>query len=86
MICTCSTKIIVAFRYDYENCKSEPCNKMMSELEAKVTSAEFVGKVLVAGNKSYVVKASDNYRYTDPIDKSVATKQVGNNFQLLCFI
>lgn len=49
---------------------------MMSELEAKVTSADFAGKVLSAGSKSYKVKEADNYKYTDPIDNSVATKQV----------
>lgn len=64
------------FRYDYENCESEPCNKMMAELEAKVTAAGFVGKVLSAGSKHYTVRAADNYKYTDPIDGSVATNQV----------
>lgn len=65
-------------RYDYENCESEPCNKMMAELETKVTAADFVGKVLSSGSKSYKVKAADNYKYTDPIDKSVTTKQVSS--------
>ncbi|XP_046399771.1 phosphoglucomutase [Ischnura elegans] len=64
-------------RYDYENCESDPCNRMMAELEAKVTDPSFVGKELTSpvDGKKYKVKTGDNFSYTDPIDKSVATKQ-----------
>ncbi|KAG8250111.1 Phosphoglucomutase-1 [Homalodisca vitripennis] len=62
-------------RYDYEDCESDPCNKMMAELEALATKADFVGKVLTAGGKSYKVKTADNFKYTDPIDNSIASKQ-----------
>lgn len=65
-------------RYDYEGCESEPCAKMMTELEAKVTEASFVGAQLTAptSGKIYTVAKGDNFEYTDPIDKSVTKGQV----------
>ncbi|XP_059483478.1 phosphoglucomutase [Neocloeon triangulifer] len=64
-------------RYDYEGCESDPCNKMMSELEAKVKEASFIGTQLTApsSGKIYTVATGDNFEYTDPIDKSVAKGQ-----------
>ncbi|VVC32519.1 Hypothetical protein CINCED_3A020357 [Cinara cedri] len=62
-------------RYDYENCESEPSNQMMLDLEKKVTSSSIVGQKFVFGSKSYVFKEADNFKYCDPIDKSVTTKQ-----------
>ncbi|XP_049953016.1 phosphoglucomutase [Schistocerca serialis cubense] len=62
-------------RYDYENCESDPCNKMMAELEALVTSGAFKGKELSSNGRKYVVKLGDNFQFTDLIDGSVATKQ-----------
>ena len=49
---------------------------MMKEIEDIITKADFVGKTLSHENKSYIVQEADNYSYTDPIDGSVATKQV----------
>lgn len=63
-------------RYDYENCESAPCNQMMEELEKKVSSPEYKGVTLSAEGKSFTVQAGDNFEYTDPIDGSVAKKQV----------
>ncbi|XP_063232001.1 phosphoglucomutase isoform X2 [Bacillus rossius redtenbacheri] len=62
-------------RYDYEGCAVEPCDRMMSELEALVTAPGFVGRQLTAGGKSYTVRLGDNFQYRDPIDCSVTTKQ-----------
>jgi len=66
------------YRYDYEGCESEPCAKMMAELEAKVTDTSFVGAQLTAtsSGKIYIVAKGDNFEYTDPIDKSVTKGQV----------
>jgi phosphoglucomutase len=66
------------FRYDYEGCESDPCAKMMAELEAKVTDPSFVGAQLTAptSGKIYTVAKGDNFEYTDPIDKSVTKGQV----------
>ncbi|EDW68880.1 phosphoglucomutase [Drosophila virilis] len=62
-------------RYDYEECDLEPCNEMMATMEKTITAAGFVGKSFASGGKSYTVKQADNFSYTDPVDKSVATKQ-----------
>ncbi|KAK6621786.1 Phosphoglucomutase-1 [Polyplax serrata] len=62
-------------RYDYENCDSETCNKMMKDLEERVSCSEFVGTIFNAGDRSYKAKFGDNYSYVDPIDKSIATNQ-----------
>lgn len=63
-------------RYDYEECELAPCNQMMDLLEKKITDPAFVGKTFSHGAKSYTVKVADNFSYTDPVDKSVSTKQV----------
>ncbi|KAH8295738.1 hypothetical protein KR018_006393 [Drosophila ironensis] len=62
-------------RYDYEECASDPCNEMMTTMEKAITAPEFVGKSYSSGGKTYKVKEADNFSYTDPVDKSVATKQ-----------
>ncbi|TDG41660.1 hypothetical protein AWZ03_011914 [Drosophila navojoa] len=62
-------------RYDYEECDLEPCNEMMANMEKTITDAEFVGKSFSSGGKTYKVKEADNFSYTDPVDKSLATKQ-----------
>lgn len=63
-------------RYDYENCESDPCNKLMSDLETKVTDPKYKGRKFVHGSKSYILKQADNFEYCDPIDKSITKKQV----------
>lgn len=63
-------------RYDYEECKLEPCNEMMEKLERTITDPSFIGKVYTSGGKSYKTKVADNFSYVDPVDKSVSTKQV----------
>ena len=63
-------------RYDYEECELVPCNKMMNDLETLITQPVFLGRDFSNGGKTYKVKLGDNFSYTDPIDNSVATKQV----------
>lgn len=65
-------------RYDYEECALEPCNEMMATLETTITDPSFVGRDYSAGGKTYKVRIADNFSYTDPVDKSVSTKQVSN--------
>lgn len=48
----------------------------MAETEKKITDPSFIGKEFTFGNKTYKTKIGDNFSYVDPIDKSVATKQV----------
>lgn len=62
-------------RYDYEECDLDKCNEMMATMEMVITEPAFVGKALSDGTKSYTVAVADNFSYSDPIDKSVATKQ-----------
>lgn len=63
-------------RYDYENCDSDKSNKMMDNLEELITKPGFIATKLTELNKTYVVKEASNYSYKDPIDGSVASKQV----------
>lgn len=65
-------------RYDYENCESDGANKMMAEIEASFGNANFAGSKFSSGSKTYVVKEANNYSYKDPVDQSVATKQVNS--------
>ncbi|XP_043191605.1 phosphoglucomutase-like [Amphibalanus amphitrite] len=62
-------------RYDYENCESAPCEKMMSELNQLVADPSTVGKTYSSGGKSYTVSKADNFCYTDPVDNSVTKNQ-----------
>lgn len=62
-------------RYDYEECALEPCNEMVAALEKTITDPSFIGKEYSSGGKTYKTKIADNFSYTDPVDKSVSTKQ-----------
>lgn len=64
------------FRYDYENCESEPANKMMANLNAYVADQSNIGKVFTSGDKSYTLAKADNFSYTDPVDHSISKNQV----------
>ena len=48
---------------------------MMKELEALVTNAQFLGMEHTQDGKTYKVEHADNYRFTDPVDGSVAINQ-----------
>jgi len=62
-------------RYDYEGCESDPCNKMMAELQEFVDDKSNVGKSYQSMGKTFVVSHIDNFSYTDPVDASVTSKQ-----------
>lgn len=62
-------------RYDYEECESDAANKLIEHLEKLLQTNELIGKTFSFGSKSYKVKNTDNFSYTDPIDNSVATNQ-----------
>lgn len=62
-------------RYDYEECELEPCNQMISTMEKTITDPAFKGREFSSLGKTYKVKVADNFGYTDPVDKSVASKQ-----------
>lgn len=61
-------------RYDFEECDSARCQTMMRELETTLSGKSLVGKKL-GSSGNYVVKETGNFDYTDPVDKSVTTKQ-----------
>lgn len=49
---------------------------MMNKLEQLVTSPEYCGTQFIHKNKTYVVKQADNFCYEDPVDGSIASRQV----------
>lgn len=62
-------------RYDFENCESEPCTRMMVELQKLISGDDFVGSFHNSRSKSFKVSCADNFSYKDPVDGSIATKQ-----------
>ena len=48
----------------------------MADLENKLSDPAMIGKTLSHGDKTYTIAKADNFEYTDPIDGSVAKKQV----------
>ena len=70
-------------RCDYENVDSQAAKDMMTLLEETITGPEFIGTTLLGKpDIRFVVKASDNFQYTDPTDGSVTKNQV----TLICVI
>ncbi|XP_065870663.1 phosphoglucomutase, chloroplastic [Euphorbia lathyris] len=57
-------------RYDYEECESEGANKMVEFLRDLISKSK-------PGDKygSYVLQNADDFKYTDPVDGSVVSKQ-----------
>lgn len=68
-------------RYDYENCESEACAKLMQRLNEQSAQGSLVGKTFelakYGGNEQviYKIKLMDNFSYEDPVDKSVTSNQ-----------
>ncbi|KAK3732584.1 hypothetical protein QZH41_004979 [Actinostola sp. cb2023] len=66
-------------RYDYENVDAPPASQMMDDLRKQAIEGTLVGKSFTEGQgdhqKTYTVKAMDDFSYTDPIDGSISTKQ-----------
>lgn len=49
---------------------------MMDNLNKKADDGSLKGQTFSSGGKSYKVAITDNFSYTDPIDKSVSKNQV----------
>jgi len=64
-------------RYDYEEVSSKDGDEVMHILGEYVASGSLVGQTLRddASGVSYTVATTDNFEYTDPIDKSVSKNQ-----------
>ena len=58
-------------RYDYENCSSDGCNRMMEHLNGLAKDRSLVGKEF----GGYKVVEMDNFQYKDPVDQSLTTNQ-----------
>lgn len=58
---------------------------MINYVEELIKKSDFIGTKLASQNKTYVVKEADNYSYKDPIDGSIATKQVNYTFLKKCY-
>jgi len=65
-----------ACRYDYEKVDSAAADKMVHRLNAFIADKANIGKEFTAGGKTFKVAKTEDFEYTDPIDKSVAKKQV----------
>lgn len=63
-------------RYDYEEVDSKGAELVMAGLRAQLGKGGLDGKTF----GTYTVKYSDDYAYTDPIDKSVSLRQVCSIF------
>ena len=65
-------------RYDYENCSSDGCNRMMEHLNGLAKDGGLVGKEFDAEKdlgKKYKIIEMDNFQYKDPVDQSLTTNQ-----------
>jgi len=67
---------IYYFRYDYENVDNSGADKMVDLLNAFIADKTNIGKVLKGGSKEYKVAKAEDFEYHDPIDQSIAKKQV----------
>lgn len=50
---------------------------MIADLESAIASQKLNKQSFSAEGKTYIVALADNFHYEDPVDKSVASKQVG---------
>uniref|UniRef100_A0A224YVV2 phosphoglucomutase (alpha-D-glucose-1,6-bisphosphate-dependent) n=1 Tax=Rhipicephalus zambeziensis TaxID=60191 RepID=A0A224YVV2_9ACAR len=62
-------------RYDYEKCESDAAHQMMQHVESRMNNPDFKGRRFLCDGRTYTVEKYDNFKYTDPIDGSVAEKQ-----------
>ncbi|XP_066901743.1 phosphoglucomutase isoform X1 [Halyomorpha halys] len=63
-------------RCDYEHVDAKAAKEMMAVLEKEITSPQFVGSSLLGKpDICFIVKAADNFQYTDPTDGSVTKNQ-----------
>ncbi|KAL8233035.1 hypothetical protein R6Q57_002813 [Mikania cordata] len=59
-------------RYDYEECEAEGANEMISYLRDLISKSKQGDKY---GECDYTLQLADDFKYTDPVDGSVSTKQ-----------
>lgn len=59
-------------RYDYESVDSSEAKKVVEQLDRVITSGELIGRKF---SDRLVVKYADNFEYTDPVTRSVTSKQ-----------
>jgi len=64
------------FRYDYEKVDSAGADKMVERLNAFIADKANIGKEYRAGGKTLKIAKTEDFEYVDPIDESVAKKQV----------
>lgn len=70
---------IIFCRCDYEQVDAKAAKDMMALLEQEITSPQFIGSSFLGDpDVRFVVKAADNFQYTDPTDGSVTKNQVMN--------
>ena len=47
----------------------------MANLRKLIDTQELIGKSFTAAGKTFIVTMNDDFKYTDPVDNAVATKQ-----------
>ncbi|CAH1392184.1 unnamed protein product [Nezara viridula] len=63
-------------RCDYEQVDAKAAKDMMALLEQEITSPQFVGSSLLGKpDIKFIIKAADNFQYTDPTDGSITKNQ-----------
>lgn len=69
-------------RYDYENCQTDDCNKMMEHLNDHAKNGCLINKQFKSSDygdsnqdKVYKIVQMDNFKYMDPVDQSLTTNQ-----------
>jgi len=71
-------------RYDYEKVDAAAADKMVERLNAFIADKTSIGKEFTAAGKTFKVAKAEDFEYVDPIDKSVAKKQVETSLLALC--
>ena len=71
--------VFAIYRYDYTGCDAATASKVLAALEHWIADHANQNKTLTSSGKTYTVATADNFSYTDPIDNSVSSKQVGAN-------
>jgi len=71
-------------RYDYEKVDAAAADKMVERLNAFIADKTSIGKEFTAAGKTFKVAKAEDFEYVDPIDKSVAKKQVETSLLVLC--
>eukprot|EP00244_Chara_vulgaris_P002449 TRINITY_DN1433_c0_g1_i3.p1 TRINITY_DN1433_c0_g1~~TRINITY_DN1433_c0_g1_i3.p1 ORF type:complete len:675 (-),score=170.04 TRINITY_DN1433_c0_g1_i3:330-2312(-) len=59
-------------RYDYEECDADASNQMMDHLRGIIAKSTPGDKF---GDGAYTLKLADDFKYVDPVDGSVASRQ-----------